>query len=413
MGQKGQMNRYERRVVSYASAAHGLIHVMELTYAAVLVVLALEFGSGLFLLGLIANLAAFAFGAGALPAGVLADRLGSKRVVIACLVGAAVMSVLVSLSPSIYVLAVALTGLGLAIGLYHPAGMAFIARGVRKRAMGLGYHGMGGNFGVALAPFFAGSIAALWGWRAAYLVLAGLALLLVAMMRIAPVREEEAPPEIANRANAGGRVEIRAIIVPLLVLYISYMFTGFIYRGTVTFLPLYIGERVHLSLFNIDSVALAGSFTTLALLFGIGGQYLGGFLAERVQLERLLLPVSLVTTLSLLLIGATRGGALVFVAAIFAFGYFMGQPIYSSLIAEYTPHHLQGRSYGISFFSTFGLGSFAAGVSGYIAERLGINWVFFSLAGFGLLLLGLALYLLWTATSRAERRVTSGEESVA
>ncbi len=403
------MNRYEKRVVFYSATAHAVIHMLELSYAAVLVILKVEFNSNLFLLGLVANLAAFAFGAGALPAGVLSDKFGSKRIVMACLATAGVTAVLVAVSPSIYMLAASLTALGLAIGLYHPAGMSFISRGVRQRSLGLGFNGVGGNIGVAFAPVFAASVAALWGWRTSYLILAVLAfIILVTMLRVAPVREEEAPAEIARQAAAPAKADVKVFYFTLIALYISYMFTGLIYRGAVTFLPAYIGERVEFApLNNLSSVVKGGSFTTIILLFGVFGQYLGGYLSERMPIERLLMPVALGLTPALFLMGATSGLLLVIVAAVFAFCNFMGQPIYSSLIAKYTPHHWQGRSYGISYFATFGGGSFSAGLAGYIAQNQGINWVFFCLAGFGLPLIAVAIYVIWAASARTERTLVA------
>jgi len=54
-------------VVAYVSAAHALVHAFELTYAAVLAILIIEFESGLFLLGVLAWASAFAFGAATQP----------------------------------------------------------------------------------------------------------------------------------------------------------------------------------------------------------------------------------------------------------------------------------------------------------------------------------------------------------
>jgi len=72
----------EKQVIALTSSAHGLNHGLELTYAAILSSIAREFDADLLLLGVIANLSALAFGTLALPSGILADRLGSKRVVV-------------------------------------------------------------------------------------------------------------------------------------------------------------------------------------------------------------------------------------------------------------------------------------------------------------------------------------------
>lgn len=406
-------------MVAYVSAAHALVHAFELTYAAVLAILIIEFESGLFLLGVLAWASAFAFGAAALPAGILADRLGSKSLLSICFLASAGFSVLVALSPSVYVLTVGLVGLGLSIGLYHPAGLALISRGVRTRALGMGYHGMAGNLGIAMTPFMAAGVASLINWRASYILLAILAIVLLVIMHISPVQEqgdyknEERSKGLSGVKGEGSRKglfafalskrdkeELRPLLVPLIALYLAFMLSGFIYRGMITFLPFYIKERVNVDIWGIDPVAVAGAFATIALLFGVVGQYVGGSLAHRIQMERIIVPVAVMITLLLLLMGVMEGVVLMVAAAALAFFYFMGQPVYNTLVAAYTPPAMQGRSFGISFFATFGLGSFAGIFGGFIAQETETRWVFISLAGFGLMALALAIYLLKTASSR-------------
>src|SRR3972149_4306793 len=95
--------------------------------------------------------------------------------------GAAVMAVLVGLSPNAWFLAAALMGLGLTVGLYHPAGLSLTAPAPRQRGTALGLHGFAGNIGQAIAPALAVGLAVLVDWRLAFFVVAALA----AMMAIA------------------------------------------------------------------------------------------------------------------------------------------------------------------------------------------------------------------------------------
>ncbi len=409
MALTGPMDAQEKQIVAYTSASHLLVHVLELSFAAVLVNIGREFGSGLFALGLIANIAALAFGTGALPAGVLSDRIGARRLLTICFLGAALFCFLVSLSSSIWLLGASLVGLGAAIGLYHPGGLAFISQGVRLPTKSFAYHGMAGNIGVALAPLLGGAVAALVSWRALYFMVGVAALVLAGVIFFfAPRHQNLDRGEVKVSATAPSSASLRQVWLPLLLLYTANTFTGFIYRGTVTFLPLYMRESIHISFFNIDAVAVAGSFTTMARLFGIAGQYVGGALAAHMRLERMVVTLSAILIPALLLMGLTGELSLVFFASVFAFFNFMGQPIFNSLIAKYTPFHLQGRSYGISFFCAFGLGSFSAGFSGFIAERAGANWVFIALAGAALLLFGITALFLKVSASVPFRATAFG-----
>ena len=174
---------------------------------------------------------------------------------------------------------------------------------------------------------------------------------------------------------------------------------GFIYRGSMTFLPTLIKEQVHVNVLGINQAALAGSLTTFALLTGGIGQYLGGRLSDRVPLERLALQITIIVVPALLLVGIGGGMLVVVAATAFIFFNFSGQPVFNSLLAEYVPGSALGRGYGLSFFASFGLGSVAAGFSGFLADRWGTSSVFLGLAAFSLLTVAFVA-MLWRLSTR-------------
>ena len=55
-------------------------------------------------------------------------------------------------------LSIALAGMGLFSGIYHPIGLGMISKGVNRMSMALGYNGMFGNLGLATAPLMTGII---------------------------------------------------------------------------------------------------------------------------------------------------------------------------------------------------------------------------------------------------------------
>ena len=196
------MNPDERRIMTYIGLAHGLTHILELTYAAMLTRIAVEFGLRAVVTGAIATMFGWAFGASAIPSGFLTDRLGSRPVLVYAFGGSAVMAILVGLSPNEWWLAAALLGLGLTTGLYHPAGISLVAQRVSQRGMGLGLHGVAGNVGQAMALFF-GLVGLLSRWLALSLgrgFRAGLAL---------PLLTEERPTgrESKEKQGDGGGCE--------------------------------------------------------------------------------------------------------------------------------------------------------------------------------------------------------------
>jgi len=392
------MEKFEKRAIAYTSACHGMVHILELTYGVVLVSIAQEFGAGLFVLGILANILGFTFGLTALPAGFLADRISEHRLLMLCCLGMGVASVAVGLSPNIYLLGAALAVLGLALGLYHPIGAAFISRVATQRGLGFGYLGIGGNIGLAVGPLLAGIIASFMGWRAAYFIFAIPALFLAAMFFFS-TRTEVRFTQPSTTEAAAEKPSLRPIILPMAVLLCASILNGFIYRGIVTFLPLYLSQRIQLAFLNLDSVLIAGSFTAIALGFGIGGQFLAGHLLERRRHESLAFTAVLISIPLLVVVGSSEGLALIIAACTFAFFHFMAQPVFNCLIADYSPADWRGRIFGIYFFCSFGLGSFSASLLGYVADQLGTNWVFMVAAGFGLLVLICTIVLLVRALS--------------
>ena len=132
------MNAAERRLITYTAFAHALVHAIELTYPLLLTRIEEDFGLRAAILGAIGTVFAVAFGASAIPAGFLTDRLGSRRVLLYAFTGAAVSLVLIGLSPNEWFLAATLALLGFCIGLYHPAGLSLMAQGVRQRGLSVG-----------------------------------------------------------------------------------------------------------------------------------------------------------------------------------------------------------------------------------------------------------------------------------
>jgi len=134
-------------------------------------------------------------------------------------------------------------------------------------------------------------------------------------------------------------------------------------------------------------------FTTMVLLVGIVGQYMGGSLSDRYRKTRLYLLFNSLSLPFMIMIGLASGMPLILVGALFALFHFCGQPVENNLIAQYTPSRLRSSSYGLKFVFTFGIGSFASAFSGYIGENYGLNSVFLALGVVIILMLMILVFL--------------------
>lgn len=130
------MDANDRALTAFAMLGHATFHTYELVIPVFVAIWIDAFTASPALLGLVAGASYGLVGVGALPSGVLADRVGSKRLVLACLVGMSVAFGLVSVAPTLPVLAVALLLWGAAASIYHPAGLALLSRGAKARGAG-------------------------------------------------------------------------------------------------------------------------------------------------------------------------------------------------------------------------------------------------------------------------------------
>ena len=61
-----------------------------------------------------------------------------------------------------------LFGLGMFASIYHPVGLAMIAKGDKKMGLDIAVNGVWGNMGVGFAAFITGLMIDQMGWRSAF-----------------------------------------------------------------------------------------------------------------------------------------------------------------------------------------------------------------------------------------------------
>ena len=392
----------EKQSIAYVTVLHGLLHVLELAFGVVLIAVAADLGATMLVLGVLANIFGFAYGFTAMPVGVLTDRMSETRLLAICALGIGAASIGVALSYDTITLGIALAILGVALGIFHPVAMTFISRVATKIGLGYAYLGTGGNLGLALGPIIVGAIAAGIGWRFAYAAFAIPCIVIGVLILRLPKKIR--PPAVAHddpNVDTSIRV-LHPVAVPIILILASNVMNGLVYRGVLTFLPTHLSESVTSSIAGVDPVMLGGSFTTVALIFGVGGQFLGGYLSDRKRRELLALIAVAISGPALFGVWSFSGAALLGFAALFAFFHFMTQPVYNALIADYCPDSWRGRMFGIYFFCAFGVGSFSASGLGYVAENQGITTVFLVCAFIGVISVFIMIPLLLRAIRQSK-----------
>ena len=170
------MNR-PRTVIRFINAAHVIDHMFMLIFPAAVLGMAGSFD--LDYAGLIGlSLGGFiAFGACSLPAGWLGDTWSRRRMMLLFFFGIGA-ALLTGLAGSVPMLVTGLTLIGVFAAIYHPVGTAMLVAHAENRGREIGINGMWGNLGVAFAALLTGFLTAHFGWRAAFILPGGVAILL-------------------------------------------------------------------------------------------------------------------------------------------------------------------------------------------------------------------------------------------
>jgi FSR family fosmidomycin resistance protein-like MFS transporter len=388
-----RFDRDEKQILLFTGVAHGLTHYVELAYPTLAVILAAQ--SGLPIERVLGwSLIGYSlFGFGALPAGLLADRFGGRRVILGGMLLAGASTLAGAFSTPGWPLALCLAGMGLGASAYHPAGMALISRGVAARGTALGINGIYGNVGIALAPLITSLLGDAFGWRFAMGVTgAGVILAVLAGSTLSfPEPSFQAPqaPQVppADEESRASRSAPRIHIAVFLLLCGAAMFAGFTYRANTVALPALFSQNLHIMDFGL-AVGIAMFTGTLA-------QYLGGRIADRYSLGWSYVAFHAASLPFLLFITLTSELPLVISASLFAFFALGMQPIENSLFADLTPDHWRSRAYGLKFTLTFGIGSTAVVMVRQVGDASGFIGVYQVLMGVVLATVLLAFCVAW------------------
>ncbi|WP_123539213.1 MFS transporter [Halosimplex salinum] len=433
------MNRNDRSITAFVMAGHGLVHTYELAVPILLTVWLVEFPVTSATLGTVVAVGYGLFGVGALPAGLLVDRFGSRVLVVACMLGMGLSFLLLSVLPGVAGVAVALALWGIAASVYHPAGLTLISKGVEARGAAFAYHGMAANAGNVAGPFLTALLLVVVDWRVAVAALAVPALaaslvgLRVEFDETAAMAATDGGSANGVTGGSSGRDERRQTdggetpeanveslseflsasrglcTVGFLTVLALVMFNGLYYRGMLTFLPgllsdflePLVGAAGGAGLGPVADGAVAGEFGLSRYLYtgllavGIGGQYVGGRLTDAVAPEKGLAAVlTSLVVIAVLFVPASRSlPALIAVSVALGFALFGMQPLTQAAIAKYSPPEHRGLSFGYTYLAIFGIGALGASVTGAALTYGSTQVLFLLLAGFAAAALALALSL--------------------
>ncbi|MCI5222238.1 MAG: MFS transporter [Candidatus Electrothrix sp. AR4] len=166
------MDLTDRSILTVTSYGHFLSHCNMLVFPALALPLSLRFGFDLATTIDLGFWMYLLFGLAALPWGILADKFGSRFLLLLFHLGGGCSALAAAVfvdSPLAFKFS--LVGLGFFSAIYHPAGLGWIARDVSRISAGMAVNGIFGSLGLAMGPLLAGLLNWLFGVQAVYLCL--------------------------------------------------------------------------------------------------------------------------------------------------------------------------------------------------------------------------------------------------
>lgn len=268
-------------VISLVGTAHYMSHVLQLALPPLFPILHTEFGVSFTELGAFVTLFYVTSGLGQAAAGVLVDRYGASRLLIA---GLAVLSASIALAgfAGSYWLLLPLAPIaGLGNCVFHPADLSILSHRVSERRLGRAYavHGISGMLGYATAPVLVTLIAFYANWRVA---LSAVGLLGLAVAAVAFANRSLLDYAHGTPTHAEGQMRrmpyLQVIGAPVVLMAFAYFaLTAFAGSGMQTFSITALTSGFGLSL-HAATLGL-----TFYLVGGALGMVGGGFLADRVH----------------------------------------------------------------------------------------------------------------------------------
>ena len=276
------------KLVGLVSAAHLISHFYQLVLPPIFPLLTGVFGVGYAELGLVAGLMYVASGLMQTPAGILVDRFGPTRVLIAGLALYSASVMLFGLVPGFWWLAPLSLAAGLGNCVFHPANYAIMTSRVGGHRLGraFGAHGVAGNLGWVAAPGSVLGLTALFGWRAALVMLGAAGLLftiyLASQHRLLSGDHAEPSGERTTATPAANPVGV-LLSPPILMCFAYFTLLSVGQVGLQTFMPSAVVAAFAVS---IEAANLMLTGFLVAASVGVLG---GGLLADRFRHHELVI----------------------------------------------------------------------------------------------------------------------------
>lgn len=378
--------RQESAVVGLVSSAHGFSHYYIFSLPTILAFmvkdpalahLELNFVKA----GLVVSVFSIASGLFQFMVGVIADRIGAKKVLFGGLALLAGSFALIGFAESYWMMLVLAFAAGAGNSVFHPADYAIMGVNVSAPRLARAYsiHTFSGYVGFAVGPFVSGALASAYGWQVAFVAggLAGLAMTAVLLSQHHRIAGEK-PVHAARPGAAPSSIGFGIVLSPpILMMFVFYMLSGGLSIGLNSAVAGSLNK-----LWSIDLKAAAWAVSAF-MAGGAAGTLVGGTIAMRIKRLDLVAFFGYGIAAAMLCVVATVALPYGVVLAAFCFGGFAFAIITPSrdlMVKALTPPGHSGKVFGfVSSGFEFG-GILLAPAFGWLIDHDAPAWVFYAAA---------------------------------
>ena len=390
----------DRKHFFFLNVGHFLDHLFMLIFATVAALaLTKEWELGYAELIPYATPGLIAFGVFSLPAGWLADRWSREGVMGVFFVGIGLAAIGTSFVQNPIQMAIGLFIIGIFAAIYHPVGLAMIARGGQQMGRDIAFNGVWGNMGVGCAALLTGFLIDQTGWRTAFWLpglislLFGLAYLVSYWDRLPSKNAMTASvtkPSSKNTQQISSD-EWRAMLIRVTgIIFFTTAVAGIVFQGSTFALPKVFEERLG----GIASTAtMLGWLTFIVFAVASFSQLLVGKMLDTHGPRKVFIGVACVQVVFFTLMpGLVDLGALA-VSVGFMLGAFGQIPINDYMIGKMAKSELRASVYGARYIVSFIVWATVVPLIAWVHHNWGFDMLFYILAASALVILFAVLML--------------------
>ncbi|WP_447875822.1 MFS transporter [Serratia fonticola] len=334
-----------------------------------------EFGLSKSHLGLISSLFFLTYTILQVPAGLLGDRLGRKRILVSGFMLFALFIAAVSISSNFLIFIVLWMLTGASQGVYYGPQYALSSEAIPKKWITLGSAviGSGMSFGIALGYYLSSFMIEHFhtSWKMPFLAMA-VPVLIVALLMLFFIREKA--PQSANDAPVAAAAKSEFSFLDLfknrnlLMAYITIFCSIYGFFVIITWLPYYLQKERGMDI--VHAASIASIVPWISVLGTLICSYISDKLGRRKPVVLFMLPFSLLAIFGI--VYSTSEAALIGVLVLYGFiGKISLNPVLIALVADNAPRAALSTAFGLYNFFGMAASIFAPYVTGFIADSTG------------------------------------------